>query len=145
MGPQAVATTKRLAAERQIHAAIAHYRAGEFECAITLCSAAEGQTTVPPGGRPHLRSIINEGFDKNPPEYPNKKKRDKEAINFVATWLKHETPSPDEIEILDWEVIMWLNRAISKYRAAYGSGTPEMVAMFDWAGNPDQGRLHTAT
>jgi hypothetical protein len=36
-----VQTGERLAAERQIHAAIARFHAGNFECAITLCSAAE--------------------------------------------------------------------------------------------------------
>ena len=132
---QVVETTKRLAAERQIHAAIAHYRAGEFECAISLCSAAEGQTTAMPG-RPHLFTKIREGFNNSAPEDPKEKNKDDEAINLVANWLKHGSP-PDEIDIPKWNVLMWLSRAISKYRAAYGPGTPEMVAMFDWAGNPD--------
>jgi len=39
----------------------------------------------------------------------------------------------DETEIEEWEVTFWLNRAISKYRAVYGRGTPDMVAMFSWA------------
>jgi hypothetical protein len=42
-----IKTTKRLAAERQIHAAITHFQRGDFECAITLCSAAEGQMPEP--------------------------------------------------------------------------------------------------
>jgi hypothetical protein len=29
---------------------------------------------------------------------------------------------------------MWLNRAISKYRAVYGIGTPDMATLFPWAG-----------
>jgi len=40
----------------------------------------------------------------------------------------------DEVEIVEWMVTMWLNRAISKYRATYGIATPEMVAIFPWAG-----------
>ena len=42
-----VQTSKRLSAERQIHAAITHFHAGDFECAITLCSAAENQLPEP--------------------------------------------------------------------------------------------------
>ena len=47
MAKRVVQTNKQLAAERQIHAAIAHFRAGGFECAITLCHAAEGQLPEP--------------------------------------------------------------------------------------------------
>jgi hypothetical protein len=41
MAYRVVHTTRQLAAQRQIHAAIKHFRDGNFECAITLCSAAE--------------------------------------------------------------------------------------------------------
>ena len=47
MAQRVVETSKRLSAERQIHAAIAHFHAGDFECAITLSSAAEGQMPKP--------------------------------------------------------------------------------------------------
>jgi hypothetical protein len=47
--------------------------------------------------------------------------------------MKHGNGA-DEVEIEEWVVTMWLNRAISKYRAVYGRGTPEMRALFPWAG-----------
>jgi hypothetical protein len=78
-----VRTSKRLSAERQIHAAIAHYRAGDFECAITLCSAAEGQTPEPLEPA-HLFRILQNHVRENP--VPGEEPDD---FNYVATWLKH--------------------------------------------------------
>lgn len=127
MAKRLVQTDKRLAAERQIHAAIAHFRAGDFECAITLCSAAEGQMPEPSEAS-HLFGTLKQASAKLPASDGQK-----DDFNFVATWMKHGT-GPDAVEIEEWVVTMWLNRAISKYRAVYGSGTPEMTALFPWAG-----------
>lgn len=127
MAKRVIQTSKRLAAERQIHAAIAHFRASDFECVITLCSAAEGQMPEPSEAT-HLFSILKRASAKHPA--PD---RGKDDFNFVATWMKHGTGA-DAVEIEEWMVTMWLNRAISKYRAVYGSGTPEMTALFSWAG-----------
>jgi hypothetical protein len=127
MAKPVVQTTKRLAAQRQIHAAITHFQGGGFECAISLCSAAEGQ--MPEPSEPmHLFGILRRASAENPP--PDGKKDD---FNYVATWMKHGTGA-DEVEIEEWHVKMWLNRAISKYREVYGTGTPEMIALFPWAG-----------
>ena len=132
MSEQSIRTNKRLSAERQIHAAIAHFRAGEFECAISLCSAAEGQ--LPEPSRPvHLFAVLKKGAQENPLG-----EGQKDDFNFVANWMKHGGGA-DEGEIAQWMVTMWLNRAISKYRAVYGVGTPEMVAFFPWAGTPTRG------
>ncbi len=121
-----VRTTKQLSAKRQIHAAIAHFRAGDFECSITLCSAAEGQ--MPEPARPiHLFRILQKGAAENPA--PN---GEKDEFNYAATWMKHEWGT-GEVEIDELEVRGWLNRAISKYRAVYGAGTPEMAETFPWA------------
>lgn len=119
-------TNKQLSASRQIHAAIKHYRAGEFECAITLCSAAEGQ--IPEPVRPvHLFRILqNAVADRPSPD------GEKDDFNFAATWLKHGW-GDDDVEIDEGHVVFWLNRAISKYRATYGIGTPEMADLFAWA------------
>lgn len=38
--------TKKEAARRQITATIEHYEKGEYECAVTLAGAAEGQLTT---------------------------------------------------------------------------------------------------
>jgi hypothetical protein len=126
MANRVVQTSKRLSAQRQIHAAIAHFWEGGFECAVSLCSAAEGQ--MPEPAEPtHLFGVLKRWSNENPS--PGQK----DDFNYVATWMKHGT-GPDEVEIEEWNVKMWLNRAISKYRAVYGVGTPEMIALFPWAG-----------
>ena len=127
MASRVVQTSKQLAAQRQIHAAIDHFREGDFECAISLCSAAEGQ--MPEPAEPtHLLGLLRRASAENPP--PDEQKDD---FNYVANWMKHGTGA-DEVEIEEWNVKMWLNSAISKYRAVYGAGTPEMIALFPWAG-----------
>jgi hypothetical protein len=45
-------------------------------------------------------------------------------------------PGADEHEIWELDVKFWLNRAISKYRAAYGTGTREMADLLPWAAAP---------
>jgi hypothetical protein len=127
MAKRVIHTSKRLAAERQIHAAIAHFRAGDFECAISLCSAAEGQMPEP-NKSTHLFGILKRAASERPAaDGP------KDDFNYVANWMKHGIGA-DEVEIEEWEITIWLNRAISKYRAIYGIGTPEMTALFPWAG-----------
>ncbi|WP_018267564.1 hypothetical protein [Methylosinus sp. LW4] len=126
MSKRIVRTSKQLAAERQIHAAIAHFQNGEFECAISLCSAAEGQMPEPEEPT-HFFAILKKASAENPP--PDGPKED---FNYAANWMKHGW-GVQETEIEEWEVTFWLNRAISKYRAVYGRGTPDMVALFPWA------------
>ena len=60
MAERVIQTSKRLAAEHQIHAAITHFRAGDLECAITLCSAAEGQIPEPSEQSRHLRNALKQ-------------------------------------------------------------------------------------
>lgn len=121
-----VNTSKTLAATRQIHAAINHYRAGEFECAITLCSAAEGQLPEPPEPC-YLFNLLQQAAQQQ-----KISGGEKDDFNFAATWLKHRW-GDNEVQIDSALVIFWLNRAISKYCACYGAGTAEMVSMFPWA------------
>jgi hypothetical protein len=127
MAKRVVQTNKRLAAERQIHAAIVHFRAGDFECVITLCSAAEGQIAEP-NEPTHLFGILRRHVVQHPASDGQK-----DDFNISANWLKHDIGA-NEVEIAEWMVTMWLNRAISKYCAIYGIGTPEMTALFPWAG-----------
>lgn len=126
MAQRVVKTNKRLAAERQIHAAIAHFHAGNFECAITLCSAAENRMSEPSEAF-HLYRILQRAAGKCPA--PDGQKDD---FNYAANWMKHDK-DPDEVEIEELEVKFWLNRAISKYRAVYGIATLEMADLFPWA------------
>jgi hypothetical protein len=125
-----VQTSKRLSAQRQIHAAIVHCRDGDFECAISLCSAAENQ--MPEPSEPILQRA---GAEYPPP--PGQK----DNFNCVANWMKHWRGA-DEVEIEEWNVTMWLNRAISKYRAVYGVGTPNRA--FSWGCDPGTDERPTA-
>jgi len=127
-----IATSKRLSAERQIHAAIAHYRAGDFECAITLSSAAEGQIAEPADRESLFRGLVR--VAKASP-LPNGEKDD---FNYAANWMKHGV-GPDECDIHDLEVAHWLYRVISKFWAFYGVGTAQMADLFAWAGKPSSG------
>ena len=78
-----IKTTKRLAAERQIHAAVAHFRTGDFECAITLCSAAEGQMPEP-SDPTYFFALLKQAGDAYPS--PDGEKDD---WNYAANWMKH--------------------------------------------------------
>ena len=73
-----VGTTKRLAAQRQIDAAIAHFFKKELECAITLAAAAE--SLLPDTEQPHIYRYLREHSAYN----------DKE-IDFNKTINWHET------------------------------------------------------
>jgi hypothetical protein len=127
MTGRVIQTNKRLAAERQIHAAIAHFRAGDFECVITLCSAAEGQ--IPEPNEPiHLFGCLKEYAAEYPAE-----DGEKDDFNYAANWMKHGWGA-DKVEINELVVMIWLVRAVSKYCAVYRIGTPEMTALFPWAG-----------
>jgi hypothetical protein len=59
----------------------------------------------------------------------------KDDFNYDANWMKH-LREPDEVEIHEVSVKIWLNRAIGKYRLVYGKGTPEMASLFPWAVKP---------
>ncbi len=113
MAERVVRTSKRLAAERQIHAAIAHFHAGEFECAIALCSAAEGQTPEPSDPINLFRILKRAGKECPAPDGEG------DDFNFAGNWMKHGIGSED-VEIDEWLVLSWLNRAIS-------TGTSESV------------------
>ncbi len=114
-----VKTTKQLAALTQTHAAIWHFRNGEFECAVTLAAAAEG--LLPPTDEPHLFQIL-----KNSPMAKELN------YNLFINWLKHPNP-PDVAIIGDFEVAIIIVRAISKYVAVYKSGSPTMKDFVTWA------------
>jgi hypothetical protein len=79
-------------------------------------------------GAIHLFSILKQASAERPA--PDGQKDD---FNYVVNWTKHGTGA-NEVEIEEWVVTMWPNRAISKYRTIYGIETPEMTALFPWAG-----------
>jgi hypothetical protein len=110
MAGQSIETSKQLASQRQIEAAILHHRNGAFECAITLAHAGENVAS-----KPGIVSL----FDRL------KKKMFDTDHNMFANWLKHPS-GPKTATILELEVLAMLQRAISKYDAAYGGTTVNM-------------------
>jgi hypothetical protein len=115
--------TKKEAALRQITAAIEHYNKGEYECAITLAGAAEGQLTVKDADN-HLFKQLKE---RVPPEF--KDERDWASwLNATRDWLKHETPQwGDQWVISDYSAGIMISRAITKFNRAYGQVTQRML------------------
>jgi hypothetical protein len=115
-------TNRRLAAQRQIEGSIRHFHAGAFECAITLALAAEGQ--VPDTDTHHL--------------FLQLKRRASALLSRVnstlsAIWLKHySADKPDEIRIEEFDVVIALVRATSKFIAFYGHSSGEIEAFVEW-------------
>ncbi|MBB4370107.1 hypothetical protein GGD63_002900 [Bradyrhizobium sp. cir1] len=96
-------TTKKISALRQILAALEHFEKKDYECAITLAAAGEGQckekTTT------HLFRLIRAKFSAD-------------ETNAVINWLKHSS-GPDGAEITELEVVTTLIRAIQKFVGTY--------------------------
>src|SRR5215204_2413468 len=98
--------TKRDACLAQIHAAIEHLLKGEYECAITLAAAAEGQIEF---------EGPNVLWDRLKAKVPKEEEKKWTAVfNEHRDWLKHSTPQlPDEIEISEFEAVIFTVRAIT--------------------------------
>jgi hypothetical protein len=115
-----IETTKKLAAKRQIHAAILLLRKEqEFECAITLAAAAEG--LLPTTDEPHIFKVL-----KDTPVF---KQLD---LNLFITWLKH-SGEPEDAKISEFEVTLIIVRAISKFAAIYKTQSGLMTDFVKWA------------
>ena len=128
-----IETTKRLAAHRQIDAAVAHLYKSELECAITLAAAAEG--LLPDTDQPHIFAYL-----QNHQVYKNKE------INFndTITWLKH----PSELDtkfIFEAEAAFTIARAMSKYAAVYNEGSGEWAQFLEWGVKKEYWKLEPPT
>jgi hypothetical protein len=119
--------TKKEAARRQITAAIEHYEKGEYECAITLAGAAEGQFTAKDDDS-HLFSELR---GRRPPEFGS----ESEWVNWLNAsrdWLKHPTPQwGDEWVMDDFGAGLMVLRAINKFNWVYRQVTQRMVNFED--------------
>jgi hypothetical protein len=105
-----VETSKQLSSQRQIEAAILHHKNRAFECAITLAHAGENVA-----GKDDIVSLFNK----------LKEKMFDTDHNMYANWLKHPS-GPKTATISELEVLAMIQRAISKYNAAYGGITTNM-------------------
>ncbi len=96
---------RKIAAQQQIEIAIRLFFDKEFASAITLALAAEEQ--MPNGERDYLFRILKE-------RYPSVVDR----FNEVRNWLKHFRP-PEEMEVYEFEVVLSIMRAVSKFTSVY--------------------------
>jgi hypothetical protein len=101
---------------RQIHAAIEHWRSGDFECAITLASAAEAM--LPDIDEPHFRQMQNIG-----------------RINEIRNWLTRggadlmKDYHVDTVVIEEIDTVIAIHRAILKFEAVFWQDkTPQMTS-----------------
>ena len=121
-----IRTTKQLAALRQITAAIEHLYRRNSECAITLAAAAEN--LLPSTGDPHLFQALKEYLPAAEFKELN--------VNRVVIWLKHyNLDDPDPGTITEGDAVVTLQRAITKFIAAYHRTTQQMEDLFEWAGD----------
>jgi hypothetical protein len=106
-----VATSKKLAAQRQIETAIQQFDKGAFECAATLAHASEN--VLHQAGVISLFERLKEAIQIDHNELPN--------------WLKHG-PGTDTRTITELEVVVLIQRAISKFIARFNGATAAMKA-----------------
>jgi hypothetical protein len=111
-----IKTTKQISAYRQIVAAIEHFHNKDYECAITLAGAAEGQ--IPERTSTHLFRVIRRRFSR-------------EETNIFINWLKHQSGS-ENAEITEQEVVVTMIRAIQKYVGAYEVTHPQFETFSEW-------------
>lgn len=124
--------TKKQASLRQLHAAIEHLRNGDYECAITLAGAAEGQLA----GRGEidfwqvLKIVASEG------------RTDRKAViselNETRDWLKHPTPQLKDPHYLHADEA-WLAclRAVMQFVSVFKQQSSKMDHFFKRAENKD--------
>jgi tRNA threonylcarbamoyladenosine modification (KEOPS) complex Cgi121 subunit len=128
--PVRIETTMRLASMRQIHGAVDHIYRGDYECAITLASAAENMLVEP--SAPYLRQKIKGLADSE----EIKAAGGATGPNDFATWLKHGTFNgikTEQATIPDEESVAWVLRAISKFNTVYDDLSPQMRSFRQWA------------
>jgi hypothetical protein len=115
-----IEVTRKVAAQRQIDAAVAHLKKFELECAITLAAAAE--TMLPD-------TTTNYVFDylRRHPAFTSK------AIDFNETinWLKHSS-APESKIIFAQEAAFVVFRAMSKFGAVYDECPMEWSEFLRW-------------
>jgi hypothetical protein len=112
-----LSTTRLESAKRHIHAAIRAFRAGEIDCAITLAGAAEGQ--LPATHEPHLFAQLK----ADAPDID---------LNRIINFLKHPR-GPDEVVVPQFEAILVIHRAITKFVAVYRKISRGMEEFRLWA------------
>jgi hypothetical protein len=108
-GPASIETTTKSTSMRQIHAAVEHHGKQNWECAITLASAAEGM--LPETDKPHFRQKVKD-FAASLPEAAE----GSQGPDDVITWLKHGTVNDKKCDTatIDASEAPWLFGARSQ-------------------------------
>jgi hypothetical protein len=124
-------TTKKDAARRQILVAFKCLLEDEWECAITLAGAAEGQIREQENGNtPGLFKLMKGANFESRKKY--KSERDYVAfVNGVRYWLKHNSDQKDRF-IYQFDAVTMVMRAMSKYFGVYGDNLEELKAFDEW-------------
>jgi hypothetical protein len=119
--------TKKAAARRQIDVAIRLFHEGEYESAITLACAAEGQ--IAGTDVIHLFPVLQQ---KRPSEFETPSEW-VTYLNETRDWLKHLTPQLGDMRgIAQFEAWVMLVRAVSKYYAVFLEETDHMNSFIEW-------------
>jgi hypothetical protein len=113
-----IETTKRLAAQRQIDAAVSHLLKSELESAIALAAAAEGLL-------PDMESRQIFAYLR---EHPLSTQVD---IDKTTNWLKRSAP-PDTATIFEFEAAVVIARVMSKFAATYTEAPSEWYDFLSW-------------
>lgn len=117
-----IRTTKKLSAMRQILTAIKLMDSKDYECAITLAGAAEGQIDeklIPKDNEPYLFRVLRSEYDAK-------------AVNDDITWMKHASGA-DSREVTQFDATLTIARAIQKYVAAYQETHVKFEEFSQWA------------
>jgi hypothetical protein len=128
--PTHIDTTVQWASMRQIHCAIEHLHKGDFECAITLAGAGEG--ILPETDGPHFRQKVI-AFSKEIPAIDGGAK----GANDFFNWCKHGSlvkggQRYETAKISQFEVLVAIYRAMTKFQAVYEVQTPQMLSFKNW-------------
>ena len=113
-----IETTKRLAAQRQIDAALGHLHKSELEAAMALATAAEG--------------LLPDAEGRRVSAYLHGHKLGKQVdIDKTIDWLKRGSP-PDAATIYEFEAAVVIARVMSKFAAAYTDAPAEWYDFLSW-------------
>ena len=126
IGPFRLAS-KQDAARRQILMAALCAFDGEWECAITLAGAAEGQI------EDTEQLSMFDRLKKRKPD--SRSEREHIAfINRLRDWLKHSGDQKDKF-IYEFEAVFMVARALMKYWNAYHDNLDEIKLFDEWRTN----------
>ncbi|MCF4126313.1 hypothetical protein [Methylobacterium sp. SyP6R] len=110
--------SRREAVEAQINAAIFLFLSDNYPAAVNLALAAED--AMPESEEPYIFLVIQKHSNEMSKE-----------INGLKNWLKHKKDE-EYINIREFEVVLAIDRSVSKFIAVYKNTTKNMDIYFQW-------------